>query len=149
MVELNTAGPLRAVNCRPHSFQVEVDSSGFSAYERGGMVTQVKQPKTIAFKPLRAALGEPGEFLLSDYSKVSGRGGLGRMLGGCVCKLNAGERGGGRGQARVVSTAVASSGTAAQPQGDAFPFEMQYLPFSLTNTAQCPPFSSSFFTAAV
>ncbi|KAK9127356.1 hypothetical protein Syun_016153 [Stephania yunnanensis] len=35
----------------------------------GGIVTQVKQPKVLQFKPLKEALGDPGDFLLSDFSK--------------------------------------------------------------------------------
>ena len=48
-----------------------MDSTGFAPYQRGGIVTQVKPPKTLAFKPLARALEEPGEFLLSDFSKVT------------------------------------------------------------------------------
>ena len=39
-------------------------------YQRGGIVTQHKSSKTLAFKPLARALQEPGEFLLSDFSQV-------------------------------------------------------------------------------
>ena len=42
-------------------------------------MTQHKGSKTLAFKPLAQALGEPGEFLLSDFSKV------GAWRGMCVC----------------------------------------------------------------
>jgi ubiquitin-activating enzyme E1 len=44
-------------------------------YQRGGIVTQHKSSKTLAFKPLARALGEPAEFLLSDFSKVGVQGG--------------------------------------------------------------------------
>ena len=55
-------------------------------YQRGGIVTQHKSSKALAFKPLARALGEPGEFLLSDFSKVGctvgwGCGGVGQGLG--------------------------------------------------------------------
>jgi len=43
-----------------------------SPYQRGGIVTQHKGSKTLAFKPLAQAIAEPGEFLLSDFSKVCG-----------------------------------------------------------------------------
>ena len=42
-----------------------------SPYQRGGIVTQHKGSKTLAFKPLGQAIAEPGEFLLSDFSKAS------------------------------------------------------------------------------
>eukprot|EP00887_Chlorella_sp_A99_P004083 scaffold23.g4083.t1 len=82
-----------------HSFELEVDSTGFAPYQagappdspepepsaagggslrrrcraafaRGGIVTQHKPSKTLEFRPLARALEEPGEFLLSDFSKV-------------------------------------------------------------------------------
>ena len=41
-------------NCKPTSFElVGVDCTSFETpYERGGVVVQVKQPKTLAFAPL-------------------------------------------------------------------------------------------------
>ena len=53
-----------------HSFEVDVDSSGFSAYISGGIVTQVKESKVLSFQPLADALKEPGEFLLTDFAKL-------------------------------------------------------------------------------
>lgn len=38
-------------------------------YERGGIALQVKESVVRSFKPLAQALKEPGEFLLSDFSK--------------------------------------------------------------------------------
>ena len=43
--------------------------NNFGAYEKGGIFTQVKQPKVLNFKWLIEALQNPGEFLLSDFSK--------------------------------------------------------------------------------
>lgn len=57
-------------DAQANSFVVEVDSSGFGQYARGGIVTQAKQAKALAFKPLAQALEEPGEFLFSDFSKM-------------------------------------------------------------------------------
>ena len=68
-------------NCKQTSFElVGVDCSTFKTpYERGGVVVQVKQPKTLSFAPLSAATEAPlgsataggggGEFLVSDFSK--------------------------------------------------------------------------------
>lgn len=53
-----------------HSFELECDTSKFGAYTRGGIVTQHKEGKVLAFKKLADALDEPGEFLLSDFSKI-------------------------------------------------------------------------------
>ncbi|KAM0953182.1 putative ubiquitin/SUMO-activating enzyme E1, THIF-type NAD/FAD binding, ubiquitin-activating enzyme [Dioscorea sansibarensis] len=69
MTELNDGKPRRIKDVRPHSFILEEDTTSFGTYERGGIVTQIKQPKVLKFKPLRDALRDPGEFLPSDYSK--------------------------------------------------------------------------------
>ncbi|XP_039131642.1 LOW QUALITY PROTEIN: ubiquitin-activating enzyme E1 2-like [Dioscorea cayenensis subsp. rotundata] len=69
MTELNDGRPRKIKNARPFSFSLEEDTSSYGVYERGGIVTQVKQPKVLKFKPLRDALSDPGEFLLSDFSK--------------------------------------------------------------------------------
>ncbi|PSC67218.1 Ubiquitin-activating enzyme E1 2 [Micractinium conductrix] len=70
MTELNGRAPIRVKNCKAHSFHLEIDSTDFQPYQRGGIVTQHKGSKSLAFKPLAAALQEPGEFLLSDFAKL-------------------------------------------------------------------------------
>ncbi|KAK7305452.1 hypothetical protein VNO77_43358 [Canavalia gladiata] len=69
MKELNDGKPRKIKNARAYSFTLEEDTTNYGAYEKGGIVTQVKQPKVLNFKPLREALGDPGDFLLSDFSK--------------------------------------------------------------------------------
>nr|GMD29242.1 ubiquitin-activating enzyme E1 1-like isoform X2 [Ipomoea batatas] len=69
MTELIDAKPRKIISARPYSFTLDEDTTKFGMYERGGMVTQVKQPKVLNFKPLREALKDPGDFLLSDFSK--------------------------------------------------------------------------------
>ncbi|KAJ7559513.1 hypothetical protein O6H91_04G088900 [Diphasiastrum complanatum] len=69
MEELNDGKPRKVKCTRPYSFLLEEDTTAFSPYERGGIVTQVKQAKVLNFKPLKEALGSPGEFLLSDFAK--------------------------------------------------------------------------------
>ncbi|KAG7965154.1 hypothetical protein I3843_09G210000 [Carya illinoinensis] len=69
MKELNDGKPRKIKNVRPYSFAIEEDTAKYSAYVKGGIVTQVKQPKVLKFKPLREALKDPGDFLLSDFSK--------------------------------------------------------------------------------
>ncbi|PON59883.1 Ubiquitin-activating enzyme E [Parasponia andersonii] len=69
MTELNDGKPRKIKTSRAYSFTLEEDTTNFGAYERGGIVTQVKQPKVLKFKPLREALNDPGDFLLSDFSK--------------------------------------------------------------------------------
>ncbi|KAH7288243.1 hypothetical protein KP509_31G018700 [Ceratopteris richardii] len=49
--------------------EVHEDTSSFGAYEKGEIVTQVKQNKILNFKSLSEALKSPGNFLLSDFSK--------------------------------------------------------------------------------
>ncbi|KAF3968769.1 hypothetical protein CMV_007381 [Castanea mollissima] len=69
MTELNDGKPRKIKSARAYSFTLEEDTTNYGAYEKGGIVTQVKQPKVLKFKPLREALADPGDFLLSDFSK--------------------------------------------------------------------------------
>ncbi|EFJ51834.1 hypothetical protein VOLCADRAFT_79505 [Volvox carteri f. nagariensis] len=70
MEKLNTHGPFKVKNCRAHSFELDLDTSSWGEYVRGGIVVQVKEPKTLAFKTLDEALLNPGDFLLTDFSKL-------------------------------------------------------------------------------
>ncbi|KAK9849259.1 hypothetical protein WJX84_002174, partial [Apatococcus fuscideae] len=70
MTQLNDGRPRRIKSCKPTSFEVEEDTSSWPAYERGGLVTTTKQSKKLTFKTLEQAVAEPGEFLLSDFSKL-------------------------------------------------------------------------------
>ncbi|KAG6536430.1 ubiquitin-activating enzyme E1 2-like [Zingiber officinale] len=69
MTELNDGKPRKIKSARPYSFTLEEDTTNFGAYKKGGIVTQLKEPKILKFKPLKDALRDPGEFLLSDFSK--------------------------------------------------------------------------------
>ncbi|OAY24226.1 ubiquitin-activating enzyme E1 1 isoform X2 [Manihot esculenta] len=69
MTELNDGKPRKIKSAKPYAFTLDEDTSKFSTYEKGGIVTQVKQLKVLNFKPLREALENPGDFLLSDFSK--------------------------------------------------------------------------------
>ncbi|KAL7001170.1 E1 ubiquitin-activating protein, partial [Sarracenia purpurea var. burkii] len=59
MIELNDGKPRKIKNARPYSFTLDEDTSNFGTYEKGGIVTLVKQPKLLNFKPLREALKDP------------------------------------------------------------------------------------------
>ncbi|KAI3447815.1 hypothetical protein Pfo_004480 [Paulownia fortunei] len=69
MTELNDGKPRKIKSVRSYSFTIEEDTTNYAVCERGGIVTQVKKPKVLNFKPLRQALKDPGDFLLSDSSK--------------------------------------------------------------------------------
>eukprot|EP00850_Spirogloea_muscicola_P006789 SM000033S12310 [mRNA] locus=s33:1758:6785:+ [translate_table: standard] len=69
MTELNGSTPHKIKNVKAHSFQLDEDTRGYGVHQSGGIMTQVKQPKILKFKPLQEALADPGEFLLSDFSK--------------------------------------------------------------------------------
>lgn len=71
MTELNDGKPRKVKNARSYSFTIEEDTTNYAQHEGGGIVTQVKEPKVLNFKPLRHALKDPGDFLLSDFSKTS------------------------------------------------------------------------------
>jgi ubiquitin-activating enzyme E1 len=70
MDELNDGRPRTVKDCRPYSFFLEEDTTAFGAYEKGGIVTQVKQPKVLNFMSLREALCNPARFLLSDFPSL-------------------------------------------------------------------------------
>lgn len=67
MTELNGCDPIKIKVLGPYTFSIG-DTSKFTAYVRGGIVTQVKMPKQITFKPLAEAENAP-EFIMSDFSK--------------------------------------------------------------------------------
>ncbi|KAL2508092.1 Ubiquitin-activating enzyme E1 1 [Forsythia ovata] len=69
MTELNDGKPRKIKTARPYSFILNEDTTSLGRYEKGGIVTQVKQPKVLNFKPLREAIKDPGDFLLCDFSK--------------------------------------------------------------------------------
>ncbi|XP_052148901.1 ubiquitin-activating enzyme E1 3-like [Oryza glaberrima] len=69
MTELNDGKPRKIINARPYSFCIQEDTSKFGIYAKGGIVTQVKEPINLEFKSLRDSIREPGNFLLSDFSK--------------------------------------------------------------------------------
>eukprot|EP00879_Flechtneria_rotunda_P024769 GHRR01026278.1.p1 GENE.GHRR01026278.1~~GHRR01026278.1.p1 ORF type:complete len:166 (-),score=44.70 GHRR01026278.1:478-975(-) len=58
------------MHCQAHSFELDVDTTKFGEFVRGGIVTQHKETKILSFKKLSEALEAPGEFLLSDFSKI-------------------------------------------------------------------------------
>ncbi|XP_005093732.1 ubiquitin-like modifier-activating enzyme 1 isoform X2 [Aplysia californica] len=67
MTELNGCNPIKIKVLGPYTFSIG-DTSKFSAYERGGTVTQVKMPQTFNFKSISKSLDEP-EFLITDFAK--------------------------------------------------------------------------------
>uniref|UniRef100_A0A8C1J103 E1 ubiquitin-activating enzyme n=1 Tax=Cyprinus carpio TaxID=7962 RepID=A0A8C1J103_CYPCA len=70
MTELNGCDPSQ----KPPSLFI-CDTSSFSDYVRGGIVTQVKMPKTVAFKSLSSSMAEP-EFMVTDFAKFDRPGQL-------------------------------------------------------------------------
>ncbi|XP_075438311.1 ubiquitin-like modifier-activating enzyme 1, partial [Ascaphus truei] len=67
MTELNGAAPVEIKVLGPYTFGI-CDTTRFSDYVRGGIVSQVKMPKKISFKRLRDSLLEP-EFIITDFAK--------------------------------------------------------------------------------
>ncbi|XP_055854028.1 ubiquitin-like modifier-activating enzyme 1 [Episyrphus balteatus] len=74
MTELNGCQPLKINVLGPYTFSIG-DTSANSEYIRGGIVTQVKMPKTVDFKPLAEAEKEP-DFLIADFAKFDHPGTL-------------------------------------------------------------------------
>ncbi|KAJ2478675.1 E1 ubiquitin-activating protein [Coemansia sp. RSA 2320] len=67
MVELNGCEPRRVKVLGPYTFSIG-DTSALSAYTRGGLFQQVKEPSSVNFASFRDALQSP-EFLFSDFAK--------------------------------------------------------------------------------
>ncbi|XP_074248483.1 ubiquitin-like modifier-activating enzyme 1 [Saimiri boliviensis] len=69
MSELNDIHPIEIKVLGPYTFSI-CDTSSFSDYIGGGIVSQVKVSKKISFKSLLASLAEP-DFVVTDYAKYS------------------------------------------------------------------------------
>uniref|UniRef100_A0A0B7AVD4 E1 ubiquitin-activating enzyme n=1 Tax=Arion vulgaris TaxID=1028688 RepID=A0A0B7AVD4_9EUPU len=67
MVELNGCTPIKIKVIGPYTFSLG-DTRKFSEYVQGGVVTQVKMPKTFNFKSIKQSLEEP-EFVITDFAK--------------------------------------------------------------------------------
>ncbi|KAF9008754.1 ubiquitin activating enzyme [Cyathus striatus] len=67
MTELNGCEPRKISVKGPYTFAIG-DTSGLGDYKSGGIFTQVKMPKMIAFKPLRESLKNPDLFI-TDFAK--------------------------------------------------------------------------------
>lgn len=67
MTELNACEPKKIRVLGPYTFSIG-DTSAYSEYIRGGIVTQVKMPKVVHFKPLKESIKEP-EFVITDFAK--------------------------------------------------------------------------------
>ncbi|KAJ3043758.1 SPS-sensor component ptr3 [Rhizophlyctis rosea] len=67
MPELNGIEPRKVKVLGPYTFSIG-DTSAFGTYKTGGIFTQVKQPKILAFKSLRERLADP-EYLIADFAK--------------------------------------------------------------------------------
>uniref|UniRef100_A0A8C3ARQ6 Ubiquitin-like modifier activating enzyme 7 n=1 Tax=Cyclopterus lumpus TaxID=8103 RepID=A0A8C3ARQ6_CYCLU len=69
MTELNSIDPVDIKDCGKYSFSIG-DTSAFSQYERGGVVTEVKQPCVLTFKTLNEALLDHTLLKMNDYGKI-------------------------------------------------------------------------------
>ncbi|XP_029455533.1 ubiquitin-like modifier-activating enzyme 7 [Rhinatrema bivittatum] len=58
MVELNSCEPIKIRVLGSYSFEIG-DTTSFSEYEKGGIVTEVKMPARISFEPLRVSIKNP------------------------------------------------------------------------------------------
>ncbi|KAL8559211.1 E1 ubiquitin-activating protein [Nucella lapillus] len=67
MTELNGCDPIKIKVLGPYTFSIG-DTTKYSGYISGGNVVQVKMPKTVSFKSIKAAMDAP-ELLPSDFAK--------------------------------------------------------------------------------
>ncbi|KAJ3116694.1 SPS-sensor component ptr3 [Phlyctochytrium bullatum] len=74
MEQLNGCEPRKVTVTGPYTFKIG-DTSSFDSYVTGGIFSQVKQPKSLKFLPLKEALLKP-EFVMSDFAKFDRPGQL-------------------------------------------------------------------------
>lgn len=67
MTELNGHAPIKIKVLGPYTFSIG-DTTTFGTYLRGGIVTQVKMPKTLSFKSLAEAKKSPS-YVITDFAK--------------------------------------------------------------------------------
>ncbi|OXU20851.1 hypothetical protein TSAR_007077, partial [Trichomalopsis sarcophagae] len=67
MSELNGCEPRKIKVLGPYTFSIG-DTSMYSEYIQGGIVTQIKMPKNLQFRPLKDALMNPN-IVISDFGK--------------------------------------------------------------------------------
>jgi ubiquitin-activating enzyme E1 len=67
MTELNGCDPIKIKVLGPYTFSIG-NTSDFTSYASGGIVTQVKMPITMTFKTLAEAESAP-ELMVSDFAK--------------------------------------------------------------------------------
>eukprot|EP00064_Thunnus_orientalis_P000855 superscaffoldBa00000050_g856 len=70
MTELNNIAPVEIKVRGQHSFSIG-DTSNFSKYECGGVVTEVKQSSVFSFKPISEALSDYELLKMNDFGKIS------------------------------------------------------------------------------
>ena len=75
MTELNYSQPIKITNCKPFSFELELDTTNFNAYTRQGTVEDIKVPKKMPFDSLFKSTKNPvassaeGMLAVPDLSK--------------------------------------------------------------------------------
>uniref|UniRef100_A0A3B5LHJ1 E1 ubiquitin-activating enzyme n=1 Tax=Xiphophorus couchianus TaxID=32473 RepID=A0A3B5LHJ1_9TELE len=74
MTDLNGCQPVEIKVLGPYTFSI-CDTTSFSDYVRGGIVSQVKMPKKISFKSISSSMAEP-EFIWTDFAKFDRPGQL-------------------------------------------------------------------------
>lgn len=74
MTELNSHESIKIKYLGPYTFSIG-DVKKFSTYKKGGIVTQVKMPKTVKFKSIKEAMNAP-EFVMTDFAKFDRPGQL-------------------------------------------------------------------------
>ncbi|XP_075993676.1 ubiquitin-like modifier-activating enzyme 1 [Genypterus blacodes] len=67
MTELNSCKPVEIKVLGPFTFRI-CDPADVSDYTGGGIVSQVKMPKKIAFKSISSSMAEP-DFMMTDFTK--------------------------------------------------------------------------------
>ncbi|XP_034028416.1 ubiquitin-like modifier-activating enzyme 1 [Thalassophryne amazonica] len=67
MTELNNCKPVEIKVLGPYTFSI-CDTTSFSDYIRGGIVTQVRMPAKVSFKSISSSMADP-ELVMTDFGK--------------------------------------------------------------------------------
>jgi len=68
--EKNPLGAIKVLSTKGlYGLEVDLDTTNFSPYTGGGILNEVKVLQKLVSKPFRAALEQPGEFMITDYAK--------------------------------------------------------------------------------
>lgn len=68
MEEINGGEPVKIISCRSYDFTIELDTRGFQAYTKQGIVENRKAPRQVQFTSLEEHVRNP---LSSELHRIA------------------------------------------------------------------------------